>query len=118
MLECPLFLYEALWYHLVIFFQTLLLGRLAAAHRGTLRALQSLHQHLPDYALHKNGMPRTYTELLFLIRQLSLCCAQLEVAGETGVPSSVLNLLKDVNVRHCISLCFVFVLFGGRRDLR
>ena len=33
-----------------------------------------------------------------MIQQLSLCCAQLEVAGQTGVPDSVVHLLKEVQV--------------------
>lgn len=74
--------------------KTQTLHRLAAAHRGAVRALQSFVQHLPDQDI-SHGMPKVYQELALLIRQLSLCCAELEVGGETGVPESVVSILQQ-----------------------
>ncbi len=82
----------------ISFIQSKVLARLAAAHRGAVRALQTFVQHLPDCRL-ELGLPRGYHDLAELLRQLSLCCAQLEVAGETAVPESVLHLMKDFEVR-------------------
>ena len=44
------------------------------------------------------GLPKTHQELTLLVRQLALCCAQLEVAGQSAVPDSVKNLIKDMAV--------------------
>ena len=79
------------------FKQSKLLLRLAAAHRAAVRALQAFVNQLPDVNL-SVGLPRTYKELTLVVRQLSLCCAQLEVSGDTPVPESVTNLLQDMAV--------------------
>ena len=78
-------------------FQARVLRRLTAAHRGAVRALQDLVNQFTEYDL-RLGLPRAYTELCVLLRQLSLCCAQLEIAGESGVPEAVMHLLEDVAV--------------------
>ncbi|XP_071790860.1 uncharacterized protein [Asterias amurensis] len=70
------------------------LNRLAAAHRGAVRALQSFLHHLPAEIDTSSGLPPHYQELALLIRQLSLCCSQLDVE-ETGVPEGVLNILEQ-----------------------
>ncbi|XP_022093344.1 protein moonraker-like isoform X2 [Acanthaster planci] len=70
------------------------LNRLAAAHRGAVRALQSFLHHLPSEVDPGNGLPPHYQELALLIRQLSLCCAQLDVE-ESGIPEGVLNILEQ-----------------------
>lgn len=59
--------------------------------------MQAFVQHMPDFDVARQGMPRSYAELGMLIQQLSLCCAQLGVAGLSGVPSSVLHLQNDVS---------------------
>ncbi|KAK9521055.1 hypothetical protein VZT92_020894 [Zoarces viviparus] len=51
-------------------------NRLAAAHRGTLRVLQSFVNQLSD--LSHDKVPACYKELSQLIRQLSLCSAKVE----------------------------------------
>jgi len=78
---------------------------LAAIHRGTIRALQTFIQHITDYDI-SQGLPRSYHELGLLLRQLSLCCVQLEVAGEPQVPDSVMTLLKD----YAVSVYVIFVV--------
>ncbi|XP_038074789.1 protein moonraker-like isoform X2 [Patiria miniata] len=70
------------------------LNRLAAAHRGAVRALQSFLHHLPSEIDHRSGLPPHYQELALLIRQLSLCCSQLDVE-ESGIPEGVLNILEQ-----------------------
>ncbi|XP_070573409.1 protein moonraker-like isoform X2 [Ptychodera flava] len=67
------------------------LTRLAAAHRGAVRALQMFIHHMPDEPDSKTGLPKVYHELATLIKQLSMVCAQLEI-GESGIPDMVLRL--------------------------
>ena len=75
------------------------MSRLAAAHRGAIRALQAFVTQLEDHDWSR-GLPKTHQELTLLVRQLALCCAQLEVAGQSAVPDSVKNLIKDMAVSH------------------
>ena len=79
-------------------FQTTVLSKLAAAHRGALRVLQTFTHHLPDYNLHQHGLPRCYHELVSLLTTLTAACGQLEVAGVSGVPDSVMCLVREVEV--------------------
>ncbi len=80
-------------------FQSQLLSRLAAAHRGAIRALQAFVTQLEDHDW-STGLPRTHQELTLLVRQLALSCAQLEVAtGQDVVPDAVVNLIRDMKVR-------------------
>lgn len=70
---------------------------MAAAYRAAVRALQAFVNQLPDTDL-SEGLPRAYREFMLIVRQLSLCCAQLEIAGESWMPESVTNLLQDMAV--------------------
>ncbi|XP_064650803.1 protein moonraker-like [Lineus longissimus] len=72
--------------------KTQTINRLAAAHRGAVRALQTFINHLPESDI-RQGLPRIYHELTLLIRQLSECCSQLQIGGETGVPD-IVNLIS------------------------
>ncbi|XP_068750327.1 protein moonraker-like isoform X2 [Montipora capricornis] len=58
------------------------LSRLAAAHRGAVRALQTFISHAPLQPNISHGLPPMYQELSTLIRQLSLLAAQLHIGGE------------------------------------
>ena len=58
--------------------------RLAAAHRGAVRALQAFIHNLPQEDIN-HGLPPLYGELALLIRQLSLCCTRLEIGGESDL---------------------------------
>ncbi|XP_060928891.1 protein moonraker [Limanda limanda] len=69
-------------------------NRLAAAHRGALRALKDVIHQLSDLSLTK--MPPHCKELGQLIRQLSLCSAKVEVNQGSGVPETALNILQKL----------------------
>lgn len=58
------------------------MSRLAAAHRGAVRALQTFVSHAPLQPKVSHGLPPMYQELSALIRQLSLLAAQLHIGGE------------------------------------
>ena len=58
------------------------MSRLAAAHRGAVRALQTFVSHAPLQPKVGHGLPPMYQELSALVRQLSLLAAQLHVGGE------------------------------------
>lgn len=58
------------------------LSRLAAAHRGAVRALQTFVSQAPLQPKVGHGLPPMYQELSALIRQLSLLAAQLHINGE------------------------------------
>lgn len=72
--------------------------RLAAAHRGALRALQVFIHQLSD--LSHGKVPAYYKELGRLIRQLSLCSAKVEVEQDSAVPEMALNILEKLEVRN------------------
>uniref|UniRef100_A0A3Q2Q7E2 Si:dkey-243i1.1 n=1 Tax=Fundulus heteroclitus TaxID=8078 RepID=A0A3Q2Q7E2_FUNHE len=72
------------------------INRLAAAHRGALRALQGIIQQLSDRPLSK--VPPHYKELGQLIRQLSLCSAKVEVDQGSVVPETALDILQKLEV--------------------
>ena len=65
-----------------------------------MRALQSFLHHLPSEMGPGSGpgLPPHYQELALLVRQLSLCCSQLDVDG-SGIPEGVLNILEQAKVR-------------------
>ncbi|NXN95342.1 MOONR protein, partial [Rhinopomastus cyanomelas] len=67
-------------------------ARLAAAHRGAVRALQASASHFSHQA--GQQVPTHYKELGSLIRQLSLCSAKLE--GESFVSDIVIDILLQV----------------------
>uniref|UniRef100_A0A3B3UR05 KIAA0753 ortholog n=1 Tax=Poecilia latipinna TaxID=48699 RepID=A0A3B3UR05_9TELE len=82
-------------------------GRLAAAHRGALRALQVVIHQLSDRPHSK--VPPHYKELGQLIRQLSLCSAKVEVDQGSAVPETALDILQKLEVKHeCC--CFMLQL--------
>ena len=64
--------------------QSQTLSRLAAAHRGAVRALQTFISHVPLQAKISHGLPPPYQELSLLIRQLSALSAQLQIGGDDG----------------------------------
>ncbi|XP_039985982.1 protein moonraker isoform X2 [Xiphias gladius] len=69
-------------------------NRLAAAHRGALRALQVVIHQLSDRSHSK--VPPHYKELGQLIRQLSLCSAKVEVGQGSAVPETALDILQKL----------------------
>ncbi|XP_074536482.1 protein moonraker isoform X3 [Halichoeres trimaculatus] len=72
------------------------MNRLAAAHRGALRALQVVINQLSD--LSHGKVPSHYRELGQLIRQLSLCSAKVEVEQGSAVPETALDILHKLEV--------------------
>ncbi|KAJ8369229.1 hypothetical protein SKAU_G00092570 [Synaphobranchus kaupii] len=68
--------------------------RLAAAHRGAVRAIQVFISQLPDQTERK--MPSHYRELGQLIRQLSLCSAKVEAGQGSSVPETAIDILQKV----------------------
>ncbi|KAM9733567.1 protein moonraker isoform 2-T2 [Menidia menidia] len=70
------------------------INRLAAAHRGALRALQGIIHQLSD--LSQSKVPPHYKELGQLIRQLSLCSAKVEVYRGSAVPETALDILQKL----------------------
>ena len=58
------------------------MSRLAAAHRGAVRALQTFVSHAPLQPKVGHGLPPMYQELSALIRQLSFLAAQLHIGGD------------------------------------
>lgn len=81
----------------MFFFQSMAINRLAAVHRGTLRALQVVTNQLSD--LSHGKVPPYYKELGQLIRQLSLCSAKVEVEHGSAVPETALHILQKLEVR-------------------
>ncbi|KAM9359559.1 protein moonraker [Symphorus nematophorus] len=74
--------------------KSMAVNRLAAAHRGALRALQVFIHQLSDLSHVK--VPPYYKELGQLIRQLSLCSAKVEVERGSAVPETALNILQKL----------------------
>ncbi|KAM4566420.1 protein moonraker isoform 3-T3 [Odontesthes bonariensis] len=70
------------------------INRLAAAHRGALRALQVIIHQLSD--LSQSRVPPYYKELGQLIRQLSLCSAKVEADRSSAVPETALDILQKL----------------------
>ncbi|KAB1265084.1 Protein moonraker [Camelus dromedarius] len=67
-------------------------SRLAAAHRGAVRALQMFVTQFTDRGEHP--VPTRCRELGSLIRQLSLCSAKLE--ADSSVPDVVIDILQQI----------------------
>ncbi|NXU54368.1 MOONR protein, partial [Turnix velox] len=67
-------------------------SRLAAAHRGAVRALQVFANQFTDQT--EQWIPTHYKELGNLIRQLSLCSAKLEV--DSSISDIILDILLQV----------------------
>ena len=76
--------------------QSRAVDRLAAAHRGAVRAIQVFISQLPDQSERK--MPSHYRELGQLIRQLSLCSAKVEAGQGSSVPETAIDILQKVEV--------------------
>lgn len=68
--------------------------RLAAAHRGAIRAVQVFISQLSDPA--ESKVPTYCKELGQLIRQLSLCSAKVEVQQGSAVPETALDILQKL----------------------
>ncbi|NXT26894.1 MOONR protein, partial [Syrrhaptes paradoxus] len=66
--------------------------RLAAAHRGAVRALQAFANQFTDQP--EQPIPTHYKELGSLIRQLSLCSAKLEV--DSSISDIIIDILLQV----------------------
>lgn len=99
------------------------INRLAAAHRGTLRALQVVIHQLSDQSHSK--VPPHYRELGQLIRQLSLCSAKIEVDQGSAVPETALDILQKLEVRSVlysqikgIQLCGFFIILASLQHSR
>ncbi|XP_068766618.1 protein moonraker isoform X7 [Struthio camelus] len=67
-------------------------SRLAAAHRGAIRALQTFANQFTDQA--EQQVPAHYKELGSLIRQLSLCSAKLEM--DSSLSDTIIDILLQV----------------------
>ncbi|KAM6118638.1 LOW QUALITY PROTEIN: protein moonraker [Phoenicopterus ruber ruber] len=67
-------------------------SRLAAAHRGAVRALQAFANQFTDQT--EQQIPTHYKELGSLIRQLSLCSAKLEV--DSSISDIIIDILLQV----------------------
>ncbi|XP_076833172.1 protein moonraker-like isoform X3 [Brachyhypopomus gauderio] len=68
--------------------------RLAAAHRGAVRAMQVFIKQLSDPA--ESRVPAQCRELGQLIRQLSLCSARVDVDQGSAVPHTALDILQTL----------------------
>lgn len=75
--------------------QSRAMARLAAAHRGAVRALQMFATHVASQSEH-HPVPTHCKELGNLIRQLSLCSARLEMGS--SIPDVVIDLLLQIEV--------------------
>ncbi|XP_035753130.1 protein moonraker isoform X2 [Egretta garzetta] len=67
-------------------------SRLAAAHRGAVRALQAFAKQFTDQT--EQQIPTHYKEMGSLIRQLSLCSAKLEV--DSSISDIIIDILLQV----------------------
>ncbi|XP_062328636.1 protein moonraker isoform X2 [Osmerus eperlanus] len=70
------------------------MDRLAAAHRGAVRAMQVFTSQLSGPS--EGRVPSHYKELGQLIRQLSLCSAKVEVGQGSAVPETALDILQKL----------------------
>ncbi|KAK4812350.1 hypothetical protein QYF61_017127, partial [Mycteria americana] len=70
-------------------------SRLAAAHRGAVRALQAFANQFTDQT--EEQIPTHYKELGSLIRQLSLCSAKLEV--DSSISDIIIDILLQVEAK-------------------
>ncbi|XP_035389798.1 protein moonraker isoform X1 [Electrophorus electricus] len=68
--------------------------RLAAAHRGAVRAMQVFINQLSDPA--ESRVPAQCQELGQLIRQLFLCSARLDVGQGSAMPETTLDILQKL----------------------
>ncbi|XP_053543471.1 protein moonraker isoform X6 [Ictalurus punctatus] len=69
-------------------------NRLAAAHRGAVRAMKAFIHQLSDPA--ESRVPAQCKELGQLIRQLSLCSAKVDASQGSAVPETTLDILQKL----------------------
>ncbi|XP_051719444.1 protein moonraker isoform X3 [Ctenopharyngodon idella] len=70
------------------------MDRLAAAHRGAVRAMQVFINQLSDPT--ESRVPTHCKELGQLIRQLSLCSAKVQVGQGSAIPETALDILQKL----------------------
>jgi hypothetical protein len=70
---------------------------MASLHRSVVRALQIHVRHMSDADICPN-VSASCRELAAVIRQLSLCYAQLEVVSDASQPDVILSLINDIVV--------------------
>ncbi|XP_067866472.1 protein moonraker isoform X2 [Heterodontus francisci] len=70
------------------------MSRLAAAHRGAVRALQMFVGQLSGQP--EQQIPTYYKELGQLIRRLSLCSARMQSNMDSSIPETIINILQQV----------------------
>ncbi|KAL0973215.1 hypothetical protein UPYG_G00200430 [Umbra pygmaea] len=70
------------------------MNRLAAAHRGAVRAMQAFTNQLSDPSEHK--LHSHYKELGQLVRQLSLCSAKVSMDQGSTIPETALDILRNL----------------------
>lgn len=80
---------------LCVFSQPIIINRLAALHRGTLRALRVIIHHLSAHG----KVPFYHRELVQLIQQLSICSAQVKEEGSSALSDSALQVFHKLEVR-------------------
>ncbi|XP_017550419.1 protein moonraker isoform X1 [Pygocentrus nattereri] len=76
--------------------KSMAVDRLAAAHRGAVRAMQVFINQLSDPT--ESRLPAQCKELGQLIRQLSLCSAKMEVGQGSAVPETTLDILQKLEI--------------------
>uniref|UniRef100_A0A8C5LS70 KIAA0753 n=1 Tax=Leptobrachium leishanense TaxID=445787 RepID=A0A8C5LS70_9ANUR len=69
------------------------MSRLAAVHRGAVRALQLFVTQLSERG--ELQIPNTYKDLGHLIRQLSLCTAKVETGSDPAASTMILSILQQ-----------------------
>lgn len=79
---------------LCLFSQPIIINRLAALHRGTLRALRVIIHQLSDHG----KVPSYYRELVHLIQQLTVCSAQVKEEGSSALSESALQVIQKLEV--------------------
>ncbi|KAM4699370.1 protein moonraker [Discoglossus pictus] len=70
------------------------MSRLAAVHRGAIRALQMFVTQLSERS--DQQVPTVYKELGHLIRQLSLCTAKVETGSDPATSNLIISILQQV----------------------
>lgn len=80
---------------LCVFSQPIIINRLAALHRGTLRALRVIIHQLSD----DGKVPSYHRELTQLIQQLSMCSAQVKEEDSLALSDSALQVFHKLEVR-------------------
>lgn len=80
---------------LCVFSQPIIINRLAALHRGILRALRVVIHQLSDHG----KVPSYHRELVQLIQQLSICSALVKEEGSSALSDSALQVFHKLEVR-------------------